>query len=47
MFNPETMAIEEKVLAGSQDAVGLWDDSAVYKVLLRKMKDIQDTCLDE
>ena len=46
-FNPETMEVGKRVLVGTEDEVGLWDDSHVYKVLMKKMRDIQNTCLDE
>lgn len=34
MFNPKTMVVKKKVLPGSRDHVGLWDDSHVYRVLV-------------
>ena len=41
------MEVGGKILAGSEEGVGLWDDSEWYSVLLGKMEDIRATCADE
>ena len=40
MFNPKTMVVKRKVLHGSLNDEGLWDDSHVYPQLIQKVKDI-------